>query len=299
MVNLKSLEKQRIEKIQSLENDQVKNYVDIIIAELCELHDFNTVGSADVGGKRLDDIADLYGKLNEIGDAVSHKFNNIINYINTNVNHELLIAKSVYEVKEVVSYAKLKNKLLVSLIHSLVNDYVNLQFYLLLFHGMLKSLNYINQFAPDDAANIGAAIGEVEKIKVAEYKKILSKIVADIGDDIETINNLFYSDGELVDGIAELKNTIADIETSPDDYESKLKTYGIIDIYGDLLDCYEFQIKLKDKYTSLNGEIVGLIESDNAFYNYSAADFDNVSGVDFDEFMKVNPKFNLKTMELT
>ena len=39
MVTLKELEKQRIHKIESLNGSQIKNYVDVLVKDICKLHD--------------------------------------------------------------------------------------------------------------------------------------------------------------------------------------------------------------------------------------------------------------------
>lgn len=298
MANLNQLKKQRIDKIKSLQSNQVKNYVDVLTDEVAELHDFNTIVSANDGENRLNEIADLYLKLNEISELTGGTYSNIKNYVVMSVNDKLLTAKTVYDVKSVVNYAKLKNRLILDLIKELHNNYINLQFYLILFHGLFSKLNYINQVAPENSELI-SAITDVKNIRIDEFKKVIPKTVDVIDDNLERINKLFYSDDEIVSGISELENDIKNIENSADECDMLLKKFGIIGVYSDLIDCYKQQLHLKEFYVSVLSEINKLFESENVFYDYSVDDFNAmVSGMDFDNFMKKEPKFNLKDYKL-
>ena len=187
--------------------------------------------------------------------------------------------------------------LILDLIKELHNNHINLQFYLILFHGLFSKLNYINQVSPENSELI-SAIADVKNIRIAEFKKVISKTVDVVDDNIERINKLFYSDDEIVSGISELENDVKNIENSADECDMLLKKFGIIDVYSDLIDCYKQQLHLKEFYVSVLSEINKLFESENVFYEYSIADFENVSGIDFDSFMKYEPKFNLKDFEL-
>ena len=77
MVSLKELEKQRIEKIKSLDDSQIKNYVDVLVKDICKLHEFNSATDPD---ERLNELANLYDKLKEIKELTGGKFSNISNY---------------------------------------------------------------------------------------------------------------------------------------------------------------------------------------------------------------------------
>lgn len=298
MVSLNQLEKERLEKIKSLNQDQVKNYIDILTDEICVLHDFNTVKSASDGNNRLDEIADLYTKLSEISDLTGVNFRNLKSYIAVSVNEKLITAKTVYDIKDVVNYAKLKNMLILELIRELHNNYINLQFYLVLFHGVFSKLNYVDLFVSPENSELVSAMDHVKSIRISEFKKVIPKTVDAINGDIERINNLFYSDDEIISGISELENDIRIINDSGDENDKLLKRFGIIDVYSNLIDCYKQQLNQKELYVSVLSKINELIESDNVFYDYSVAEFENVSGIDFDDFMKKEPKFNLKDYKL-
>ena len=285
---MKELEKQRIEKIKSLDNDQIMNYVDVIIDDVCELHDFHSVINPD---ERINEITDLYNKLNEVSDLTDDEYN-VMPYIKSNLDTDLLIVYTVNAVKDIVDYANLKNYLISLLIKDIFNGYVNLQFHLILFHGMFKKLNLISETADVNVVN------EIKKISIAEFKKIFPKLVNDLNSNIEKIDELFYPDDVLIDDIQDMKKTLSEISASDNDYNMKLKKYGIIKSYSGLINAYIHQMELKKLFDKYKSDIVDLIESDNAFYNLSASDFEILSDVDFDEFMKSEMKFNLSKCKL-
>ena len=285
---MKELEKQRIEKIKSLDNDQIMNYVDVIIDDVCELHDFHSVINPD---ERINEITDLYNKLNEVSDLTDDEYN-VMPYIKSNLDTDLLIVYTVNAVKDIVDYANLKNYLISLLIKDIFNGYVNLQFHLILFHGMFKKLNLISETADVNVVN------EIKKISIAEFKKIFPKLVNDLNFNIEKIDELFYPDDVLIDDIQDMKKTLSEISASDNDYNMKLKKYGIIKSYSGLINAYIHQMELKKLFDKYKSDIVDLIESDNAFYNLSASDFEILSDVDFDEFMKSEMKFNLSKCKL-
>ena len=125
MVTIKELEKERINKIKSLNESQIENYVDVLVKELCDLHDFDSVTNPD---ERIDEISDMYTKLNEISDLNIAKFNNIKKYITDKVNDDLLVVYAINEIKEVVKTGTMKNNLIASLIKNTFNNYIYLQF---------------------------------------------------------------------------------------------------------------------------------------------------------------------------
>lgn len=291
MVTLKQLEKERIEKIRSMNESQIENYVNVLVKELCDLHDFKTALNPD---ERIDEISDVYSKLKEISELNIAKFENIKNYITNRVNDDLLVVYLVKEIKQIVETANMKNMLIESLIKEVFNTYIYLQFNLVLFHGMFKKLNYLN-----DSATSDDKISEIKDISADEFNKIFRKLIKDLSDGIEKIDKMFYSDDVIIKDISDIKDELDVITESDDDLNVALVRYGIVDVYSGLINAYISHLKLKRLYIKYKSDIVDLIESDNAFYEYSKSDFESVSGdVDFDEFMKSEPKYNLSTGEL-
>ena len=285
---MKELEKQRIEKIKSLDADQLMNYVDVIIDEICELHDFQTVTNPD---ERINEMADLYNKLKEIIDLTEDN-HNIRPYINATLNNNLLFVNTINDIKYMADYLNLKNYMISLLIGDIYNSYVNLQFHLILFYGMFMKLKLISL---ETDANV---VNWIKEVTIDEFKKIFPKLVNDLNSDIKKINDLFYPDDVLINDIQDMKKTLSEISEADDDYNMKLKKYGIIKTYSDLIDAYINHMELKKQFDKYESDIVDLLDSDNAFYNLSESNFELISDVDFDEYMKSEPKFNLSKCEL-
>lgn len=290
MLDMKKLEKQRVEKIQSLNQDQVENYVDFLISDICNLHDFHSVTNPD---ERMDEITNLYNKLAEVGDLTIDKFNQVKGYIKMRLDNDLLIVYTVNDAKDAVDYATLKNLLISLLAKNILNSYVYLEFYLVLFHGIFKKCDFISQTADADEVN------KVKDVLIKEFQMIFPKIVNDLNVNIEKINGLFYPDDVLIADIKDMKKTLREISKSNDEYHSKLKKYGIITAYNDLIKCYSQHMELKKLFDKYSSDAVDLLESDNVFFKYSKADYETLDiDMDFDEFMKSEPKFNLINFEL-
>jgi L-2-hydroxyglutarate oxidase LhgO len=157
---------------------------------------------------------------------------------------------------------------------------------------MFKKLKLISETAD---VNV---VKDVKEISIAEFKKIFPKLVNDLNSNIEKIDGLFCPENILIDDIQDMKKTLSEISASDDDHNMKLKKYGIIKNYSDLINAYIHQLELKKLFDKYKSDIVDLLESDNAFYNNSLSDFELLSDIDFDDFMKAEPKFNLSKCEL-
>ncbi len=287
---MKELEKQRIEKIRSLTTSEIENYVDVLVTDICKLHDFSTVTNPD---ERLTEINDLYTKLKELGDLTELEFNKVKPYIKDKLNSELVNANVVNTVKDIVDSANMKNYLISLLIKNVMNQYINLQFHLVLFHGMFKKLNLLSETADVNAVN------EINDVSIMEFQKIFPKLIDDLKYNIEKIDDLFYPDDVLIADIDDMKSTLSDISTADDDLNVSLRKYGIVETYSRLINAYIHQMELKKMYNKIKADINDLLESDNAFFNYSKSDYESLSGdISFDEFMKSEPEFNLKNFEV-
>ena len=287
---MKELEKQRIEKIRSLTTSEIENYVDVLVTDICKLHDFSTATNPD---ERLTEINDLYTKLKELGDLTELEFNKVKPYIKDKLNSELVNANVVNTVKDIVDSANMKNYLISLLIKNVMNQYINLQFHLVLFHGMFKKLNLLSETADVNAVN------EINDVSIIEFQKIFPKLIDDLKYNIEKIDDLFYPDDVLIADIDDMKSTLSDISTADDDLNVSLRKYGIVETYSRLINAYIHQMELKKMYNKIKADINDLLESDNAFFNYSKSDYESLSGdISFDEFMKSEPEFNLKNFEV-
>lgn len=290
MATMKELEKMRIEKIQSLTTSEIENYVDVLVTDICKLHDFSTSTNPD---ERLNEINDLYNKLKELGDLTESDLNRVKPYIKDKLNSELVKVNVVNTVKDIVDSANLKNYLISLLTKNVMNQYVNLQFHLVLFHGMFKKLNLISETADVNVVN------EIKDVSIMEFQKIFPKFIDDLKDNIEKIDDLFYSDDVLIADIDDMKKTLTEISESDDDLNVSLKKYGIVETYSRLINAYINHMELKKFYNKIKANIIDLIESENAFLTYSKTDYESLSDdISFDEFMKSEVKFNLIKCEL-
>lgn len=76
MVTLKELEKQRIKKIRSLNEDEINNYADFLIDEMRDILELNNIDSVE---KAENEFADLLNKINELSDLTGYNFSSKVN----------------------------------------------------------------------------------------------------------------------------------------------------------------------------------------------------------------------------
>lgn len=283
LVTIKELEKQRIEQIKLLDSTQIKNYVDVLVKEICDLHDLDSVTDAD---ERINEISDGIDKLYEIGDLAGVNFENIKNYIHTTFNVNLSTLKTVESIKSVVNSANSKNVILRLYFNQIITAYLNFNMY--------SALSYDFLSIKDSPT--------VDNMK-SNYFKSINLIMSGLKDIIEKnirlIDGAFYSDETIKNDIHDLKITILNIKESDDETDMLLVEFGIIDVLIDLIKSYENHAEIKELYMQYKAEIDELISSaDNVFEKYSVEKYDAASGISFDEFMKLEPKFNINTGEL-
>jgi len=289
MVTLKELEKQRIEKIKSLDSSQLKNYVKVLIKDICKLHEFNSVTNPD---ERLKELESLYVKLKEIKDLTGDNFNNINNYINITLNADLTIALTVEIQRYILKDAKSKNYMLHQLLGRLFSYIHDFRYYSELLYDIISDINEVSAVAPN--------VAESMKEKYVEDFKIMVLMAK---DEIETnaalIDVAFYSDETIKNDIHELKVTIKNFADSDDAADKLFVELGLLPILADLVKAYENHAEIKKLYTDSKLQISELFESaDNIFKEYSVEKYDADSDVSFKKFMKGEPTFNINTGEL-
>lgn len=288
MVTLKELEKQRIEKIKSLSNSQVENYVDVIVKDICKLHDFNSVVNPD---ERLDDIVDGFYKLNEVSELTGAKFNNINNYIHIKLNNDLTIALTVEIQKYLLKDANSRNAILSFHLKELLINYTNFNMYTALLYELIFDFKEISAVAPTVAGKKESYVDAL-KIPILLLKDEIEKNVA-------ILDNVFYSDETIAGDIQDLKLTIKNFAESDDDNDKLFVELNLIDVLVGFITAYERHAEIKDIYVKYKAEISDLFDArDNVFKKYSAEKYDVDSGINFNNFMKSEPKFNIDTGEL-
>lgn len=289
MVSLKELEKQRLEKIGSLDESQIKNYVDVLVKDICRLHEFNNVTNPD---ERLNEIADLYDKLKEVKELTGGKFTNINNYINVTLNTDLSAALTVEIQRYIVKDANSKNLLLSMHLKDILIKFGDFKMYSALLYDLLFDFKELSAVAPDVAADKKAAYIDVLKIPLLALKD-------EIESEFAILNRGFYSDETIKNDIHDLKLTIKNLTESGDESDKLFVEFDLIDVLIDLIKAYENHAEIKELYIQYKPEIDEWIASaDNVFKKYSVEKYDAASGISFDEFMKLEPKFNIVSGEL-
>lgn len=288
MVTLKELEKQRIEKIGSLNESQMKNYVDVLVKDICKLHDYSNVTNPD---ERLNEIESLYVKLNEIKELTGAKFNNINNYINITLNADLTIALTVEIQRFIVKDANSKNYILNRWLSDILSNIHDFRLYIRLLYDLLIDFNEISGVAP--------TVADIKSKYVDEFKIMILMLKDEIESAVDIIDNGFYTDDTIKNDIHELKVTIKNFADSDSDDDKLFVEFGLIPILADLIKAYENHAETKKMYIKVKADIDELFaDSDNVFKKYSAENYDADSGVAFDDYMKSQPTFNVDTGEL-
>lgn len=288
MVSLKELEKQRLEKIGSLNHSQIKNYVDVLVKDICKLHDYSNVTNPD---ERLNEMENLYGKLTEIKEITGSKFNNIGNYISATLNADLTIALTVEIQRFIVKDANSKNYILTRWLGNIFSYIHDFRLYTGLLYDLLIDFNEISAVAPD--------VADIKSKYVDEFKIMILMLKDEIESAVDLIDNGFYTDDLIKNDIHELKVTIKNLADSDSDDDKLYVEFGLIPILADLIKSYENHAETKKLYIKVKADIDELFaDSDNVFKKYSAEKYDADSGITFDEFMKSQPTFNIDTGEL-
>ena len=299
MVTLKELERKRINKIKSLSDDELDKYLDVIFTDLVNILDVDTVAGVDDPNIFNGDIDNLYSKLDEIRDLLGDDFriNDIIktkainyesaSHIGTKIKYS---AKSV-ELK-VLMIRLVFREILINIAHlkHMLRDYYDITVDVIALYDTVSS---------DTSADTVSAIGRVKDNYSESFYLAISDLVENITVDIETVDKIFYSKSALDKDIAEMKNTIKTINDSADERDLLYKRLGVLDTLVTMLKSYQEMQELKEFYDVRIADFNDLISPDNAFLVYSDESFNESAGdIPYDDFMKKEPKFNIKKCKL-
>lgn len=299
MVTLKELERKRIDKIKSLSDDELDKYLDVIYTDLVNILDVDTVSGVDDPNIFNDDIDDLYAKIDEIRDLLGNNFriNDIIktkainyesaSHIGTKIKYS---AKSV-ELK-VLMIRLLFREILINIAHlkHMLRDYYDIT---------VDVIRLYDTISPDTSADTVSAIGKVKDNYSEHFYLAIADLIDDVNADIDIVDKLFYSEKRLADDIADMKNTIKTINDSADERDVLYKRLGVSDTLIKMLNHYQEMQELKAIYDGRVTEFNDLISPDNAFLKYSDETFGESAGdISYDDFIKKEPKFNIKKCEL-
>ena len=291
MVTVKELEKQRIEKIKSLNSQQIENYIDVLIKDICRLTDIADGGIDDYDA-RYNELLNVYGKLDEVAELTADKFNNIRNYIKSDVNFKLSVAETVVILKYINNGAVSRNIILSQRLKDIVVNYADFDMYSVMLYQLMLDFKELSAVAPDK-------IDEMKPQYITPLKNVILTLKRDMDSDIEFLDGAFYSDETIKNDIRDMKLSIKNYAESDAETDKLLVEFGVIDVIADLIAAYENHAEIKESYVQYKLKIDELFAAaDNVFKKYSAEKYDAASGVAFDNFMKNEPKFNIKTGEL-
>lgn len=280
MVTLKELENKRIKKIKSLDENQLNNYVDVLSDEMRDILDFDNVTDID---ESLAEFNDLVEKFNEIYDVTGYNFK-------AKADDVYKAAINIELIKYIIKEFESKNLLLNSVFSNLLMDFANLENYIVLLYQLLMDFKDLS------------GVSGVENMKlhfIDPLKKMIVTTKELLDLHYRILNKSFYSDERIINDIHEYKVTIKNYADSDDEMDKLLVKYGLIDCYVDFIKATENHAEIKELYMQQKPDIDELIASaDNVFKKYSAEKYDAASGISFDEFMKLEPKFNIVSGEL-
>lgn len=305
MLSAKSIENKRIEKIKSLNPDELNKYMDSLVKE-----------ATFINKKRLKDNFpenELKSTLNKIDEliALRKRDTNIEVVINKNLfqaeisSHiDTLVGMYKERVFEVV-------KTVLILLSDLKTEYITLNFNIMLlydlcFHkNMLLTASAITNFEDEDKSDMMVnSIFKAYNSNIKYFKYIMPELVKQTKFTIETIEDylnempdLTFLDKVKEDCINFDKSTDTTYLKDTDFNKNRLKTIDYI------LTLYE----LKNKSDEIINPLKELLKSDNVFYQYSEdsyktyfenQDKNSEDYVSFKEFLKTEIKYNLKDFEL-
>ena len=301
--NFKQLEKMRLEKLRSLNDDEIKEYIAVILTELMKLQDVDSVAALDNPFVLDDDFNDLNSKLDEIDNILSerYRFNDILKTMKYNYE---MTAHIGTKIKYSANRVNLKMAVINALFIAILDDFKLLQNMLdSYYHVVIYLLELDDAVSSDTSADVVSAIDNVKINAVDSYKYEIGDLSENLNKLISIADDLFNSDESLDNDIAEMKETILSINDSSDEKDVLSKRAGVLDAVISLYDAYVDMKEFKENYNNVVSGVKSYTESENAFIIYSrlryydAAD-DGGIDISLDEFMKSEPKFNIKKSEL-
>ena len=301
--NFKQLEKMRLEKLKSLTDDELKEYIAVILTELMKLQDVDNVAALDNPFVLDGDFEDLESKLDEVDKILSerYRFNDILKTMKYNYEMSAHIGTKI---KYSANKVNLKIVVINALFISILDDFKLLQNMLdSYYHLVIYLLELNDAVSSDTSADVVSAIDTFKINAIDSYKYEIGDLSENLNKLISIADDLFNSDESLDNDIADMKETILSINDSSDEKDILSKRTGVLDAVITLYDAYVDMKEFKENYNKVVSGVKSYTESENAFLIYSRLRYyDDVDAGDtdisFDEFMKSEPKFNIKKSEL-
>lgn len=276
MTTLKELEKQRIEKIKSLNTNELNSYVKVLLRDLVKFNNDDYIYAND---SAINDINYVFDKLDEISELTG-----VYKPINDEIMKYLIYSEYINNFLSDIENFKIRNRLLQHNIFSAVHDLILLGVLIREFHMISIS---------DDSS--------VSRSLIKTYKMMIPKMYNKLETDFEVINNYLYSVDTLNENIKVSKLRIKEFLDADSGKDKDLKELGFIDFYTEFIDENMKMLDLISQYND-NYSLLSDINVDNVFEKHSKnfyECFDDIYKyhVPFDEFMDKQPKFNIITGE--
>lgn len=282
MVSLHDLEKKRIEKIKSLNENEVIAYTDILMKDLIKYSDYEYI--KDNLDSAIVDLSDVNDKLKEIVDLTGNRFNKIGNAIQSERLLYVSAAKCVNDIKTDVTDFIYKN----SFIRLYLADTV---FEIRMLKTTIYSLYSMFLISDND---------KIKNAFIDGYAKLIPHLLNKIKSQLDFIKNNLVNVNDGGAYIHEMKLQMAELIESNDKDKVVLKDLGILDVYTSLIDEAMEMLKLEKKIDDVYLSIAEF-DDDNVFKSFSICCwecFKDIPFISFDDFMKSEPKYNAVTGEL-
>lgn len=276
MTTLKELEKQRIEKIKSLNTDELNNYVKVLLHDLVKFSNDDYICFND---SAINDINYVFDKLDEISELTG-----VYQPITNEIMKYLIYSEYINNFLNEIENFKIRNRLLQHNIFSAIQNLILLGVFIREFHMISIS---------DDSS--------VNRSLIETYKMVIPKMYNKLETDFEVINNYLYSADTLNDNIKYCKLRIKDLLDADSGKDKELKDLGYIDIYTEFIDENMKMLDLINQYND-NYSLLSDFNVNNVFEKHSENFYECFDDtykfhVPFDDFMDKQPKFNIITGE--
>lgn len=276
MTTLKELEKQRIEKIKSLNTNELNSYVKVLLRDLVKFNNDDYIYAND---SAINDINYVFDKLDEISELTG-----VYKPINDEIMKYLIYSEYINNFLSDIENFKIQNRLLQHNIFSAVQDLILLNVLIREFHMISISDN-----------------SSVIRSLIKTYKMMIPKMYNKLETDFEVINNYLYSVDTLNENINVSKLRIKEFLDADSGKDKDLKELGFIDFYSEFINENMKMLDLINQYND-NYSLLSDINVDNVFEKHSKNFYECFDDtykyhVPFDEFMDKQPKFNIITGE--
>lgn len=276
MATLKELEKQRLDKIKSLNTNELNGYVKVLLHELVKYTNDDYITLND---SAINDINYVFDKLDEISELTG-----VYSPLTDEITKYLRYSDNINLYSKIIQNLKIRNRLLQHNIFSAIQDLILLGVFIRQF--------YMIAISGDST---------LTRSSIETYKSLIPSFYNKIEMDFEVIKNNLYSADSLNENIRYFKLRIKDMLDSDSEMDNDLKDLGYTDIYTAFINENMIMLDLIKQYDD-NYALLSEFTVDNVFEKHSNdfyECFDDIYKyhVPYDEFMKKQPKFNIITGE--